>query len=339
MPSWPNLRAAFRWAADHDDLDTAAAIAVYATFLGTWVEQYEPVGWAEELIEPAKGADHRRLAQLYVMAAMCFAVGRTEDAVGYGDAARLAIDSGRYDEVPFEFGASLNGAYLTTGQPGRAVDMCRNMIARGVGPQVWSRSCLVFALTIAGAQDEAVEASEVLLTTSDDNPLLKSMALMAYGFAHSVTDPITAYDVHRAGLAIAQDSGNREVITNHAVNLSRLASLHGEPSDAFDYLTMAIRDFYDSGNFYLMRNPLAIIVIFFDRLGRYEPAATISGFAADPFTLTANPDIATAIAHLREVLGVEAYESLARSGETMTNAGMALYALDQIERARAAVPT
>ena len=29
-----NLRTAFRWAADHDDLDTAAAIAIYATFLG-----------------------------------------------------------------------------------------------------------------------------------------------------------------------------------------------------------------------------------------------------------------------------------------------------------------
>ena len=29
-----NLRTAFRWAADHDDLDTAAAIAVYAAFLG-----------------------------------------------------------------------------------------------------------------------------------------------------------------------------------------------------------------------------------------------------------------------------------------------------------------
>ena len=64
-----NLRAAFRWAADHDDLDTAAAIAVYAAFLGFWVEQYEPVGWAEELIEPAQAVQHRRLAQLYVMAA------------------------------------------------------------------------------------------------------------------------------------------------------------------------------------------------------------------------------------------------------------------------------
>jgi len=34
----PNLRTAFRWAADHDDLDTAAAIATFAAFLGFWVE-------------------------------------------------------------------------------------------------------------------------------------------------------------------------------------------------------------------------------------------------------------------------------------------------------------
>ncbi|MDT7770531.1 MAG: hypothetical protein QOI30_3548, partial [Mycobacterium sp.] len=35
-----NLRTAFRWAADHKDLDTAAAIAVYAAFVGFWVDQH-----------------------------------------------------------------------------------------------------------------------------------------------------------------------------------------------------------------------------------------------------------------------------------------------------------
>jgi hypothetical protein len=42
----------------------------------------------------------------------------------------------------------------------------------------------------------------------------------------------------------------------------------------------------------------------------------------------------TAIAHLREVLGDPAYESLARKGETMTTAAMATYAYDQIDQAR-----
>ena len=49
-----NLRAAFRWAADHDDLDSAAAIAVCAAILGPWVEQFEPGACAEEIIEPAR---------------------------------------------------------------------------------------------------------------------------------------------------------------------------------------------------------------------------------------------------------------------------------------------
>ena len=71
-----NLRTAFRWAADHDDLDVAATIATYATILGLWVDQYEPIAWAEELIEPARAVDHPRLAGLYVMASQCYLAGR-----------------------------------------------------------------------------------------------------------------------------------------------------------------------------------------------------------------------------------------------------------------------
>ena len=60
-----NLRTAFRWSADQNDLDVAATIATYAAFLGFLVEKYEPIAWAEELVEPARAADHPRLAFLY----------------------------------------------------------------------------------------------------------------------------------------------------------------------------------------------------------------------------------------------------------------------------------
>ena len=36
---------------------TAATIATYATNLGFWVETYEPIAWAEELIDPARAVD------------------------------------------------------------------------------------------------------------------------------------------------------------------------------------------------------------------------------------------------------------------------------------------
>jgi hypothetical protein len=61
----------------------------------------------------------------------------------------------------------------------------------------------------------------------------------------------------------------------------------------------------------------------------------MSAFATTPLTRTSVPEINTTISHLREVLGD--YESLARTGETMTNAEMAAYALDQIEQARTLV--
>ena len=83
-----------------------------------------------------------------------------------------------------------------------------------------------------------------------------------------------------------------------------------------------------------MRTALGILAVLFDRLGRHEPAATIAGFAASPLTATV-AEFSTAIAHLREVLGDQTYESLARKGETMTTAEIVAYAYDQIDQARA----
>ena len=84
-----------------------------------------------------------------------------------------------------------------------------------------------------------------------------------------------------------------------------------------------------------MKSPLAVLAALFDRLGHLEAAATISGFADMRFTRSAFPEFAAAIAHLREVLGDDSYESLSRRGETIdANAAVVAYALEQIDRAR-----
>jgi predicted ATPase/class 3 adenylate cyclase len=332
-----NLRTAFRWAAGHGDLDTAAAIAFCAALLGDWVEQYEPIAWAEQLIEPAGAVEYRRLAELYVMAAQSYVTGLADDAVGYADSGQAVIESGRFDQVPFELESTLGGAYISAGRPERWVELCRNMIEREPGPHTFTRASLVMALTIAGDYDEAIAASDGLLAAAEaaDNPLWRCMALLAYGMAYRDADPVAADDVLRRGLRIAIESGNRFVESHFAVILARLTAAHGDPIDTFDYLVLAIRHFYDSGSFSLMPSPLAILAAYFDRLGNYEPAATISAFAANALTRIAFSEINSAIAHLREVLGHEAYESFARAGENMTNAAMAAYAFDQIDRARA----
>ena len=166
------------------------------------------------------------------------------------------------------------------------------------------------------------------------NPFVLSFALFTYGITYRDADPVRALEALRRGLAIAQDSGNRANETHVASHLARLEAEHGDPLAALDHVTLAIRNYHNAGNTTTIRVPLAIIAALFDRLGRYEPAATIAGFALSPFSAAAVPEITTAITHLRNVLGDQTYEVLARKGETMTTAAMATYAYDQIDQAR-----
>ena len=331
-----NLRTAIRWATGHDDLDTAATIAHYAGVVGFWGERHEPIRWSEELIEPARAVQHRRLAQLYGVAVLCFTAGRIDDAVKYAAAGQEAVMSGRFDEVRGEAEASLGSPHLAIGQFDRWVDWCRTVIGRHPEPHLHTRSIFTFALKLAGADDEAAANSEELLTAieASDNPNLTAWALFAYGTANRDIAPAAAYEALRRGLRIAQDSGSLQTESNIASMLTALAVNHGEPVDALNYSIMSIRYFYDSGNLYLVNTTLAALTALLDRLGHFEAAATISGFADTSFTRSAFPEFAAAIANLREVLGNDSYEPLARKGENMTTAAMVTYAYDQIDQAR-----
>jgi predicted ATPase len=331
-----NLRTAFRWAADSGDLDDAATIATYAGFLGELLENYEPITWAEELIEAARAVNHPRLAFLYAMASQCFLAGRIEAAVRYSDAGQTVLGSGR-GEVPFGLEGMLRGPYLATGEPERSVQWCRAQLARGRDTHAFTRASLVFALMFAGHGDEARAAATGLIDAAEAtrNPWALSFALFTYGFAFSDADSVRALDAVRRGLVIARDSGNRYTETLLAGTLARLEAEHGDTASAFDHLTLAIRNCHDAGNTTTTRSALAVLAALFDRLARYEPATTIAAFAFNPLTTTSFPEFTAAITHLRGVLGEQTYESLARKGETMTTAAMVAYAYDQIDQARA----
>ena len=134
---------------------------------------------------------------------------------------------------------------------------------------------------------------------------------------------------------IAQDSGDRAHASILATGVALVEAEHGDTVSAFDHLTLAIRNYHNCGNTTTIRTPLAVLAVLFDRLGRYEPAATIAGFALNPLAASAVPQLSRAITRLRDVLGDQTYESLARKGETMTTAAMVTYAYDQIDQARA----
>jgi len=331
-----NLRTAFRWAADQGDLDVAATIATYVGWLGTGVQTLEPIAWAEELIESARAVDHPRLATLYVIASRCFTTGRIEAAVGYCDAGQIVVGRSR-EALPYGIEGVLGVVYLAIGQPERLAELCRAQLARRRDNDVHLRAWLVAALALAGSGGEAMDSADGLIEAAEatGNPSWLALALGAYGGAFRDADPVGALNAVGRGLVIAQDSGNRTIASTLAHFLARLEAEHGATVSAFDHLTLAIRNYHNAGDTTTIRVPLAVLAALFDRLGRYEPAATIAGFALSPIAAAGVPEITTAITHLRAVLGDQTYESLARKGETMTTAAVATYAYDQIDQARA----
>ena len=331
-----NLRTAFRWAADHEDLDSAAAIAEYA-YLGPLIEQYEPAVWAEELIEPAKAAKHRKLATLYIVACQCCWVGRTADAIRYSEHGLQLIEDNRFDGFALHCEASLGSPYISPGMPDRWQEVARRTLEHIEDSHGHTRAALIMALALGGAQDEAVALTDglVALAESTHNPFSLAQALVAVALAYRYSDPHIALEALRRAEEIAQGSGNRFIESHIAVTLAPLEAQHGSPDAALDYLRLAIRNYLDSGNIATSHSPLANLAGLLHQLGHHEAAASIADFADDPLTRIAFSEITTTIEHLRTVLGDERYNSLARVGSSMTNSEMANYAFEQIELARA----
>jgi tetratricopeptide (TPR) repeat protein len=334
-----NLRTAFRWAADHGDLDAGAALAAYAAFLGPHLEILEPIAWAEELIEPARAVDHPRLAALCVGGSLCVVLGRFEEAVRYSEVGQTVIAAAS-DKVSYFGEPFLGSAYLFVGQPQRYVELCRAQLARSGDTNTFARVHLIAALAISGSTDEAMVTADGLIDAAEasGNPAVLAYALVACGYAFRDADPDRALDAWRRSVLIAQDSGNRLWVTQFSSWVAELEAEYGDRLAALDSLAVAIRNNHESGSIGMLHAALANLAVVLDRLGRYEPAATIAGFATiNPLAATALPQLGTAINHLREVLGDQPYELLGRTGEAMPTSDMVTYAFDQIDQARAAL--
>jgi predicted ATPase/class 3 adenylate cyclase len=332
-----NLRTAFRWGADHGDLDAGAAIAAYAALLCCFLEKYEPLSWAEELIEPLRGIEHPRLAAVCVVASLCCLVGRFDEAVRHSEVGQTVI-AGASDAVSYFGEPFLGSAYLFVGRPERYAELCRAQVARCGDANTFAKANLVFALAVSGSADEATVAADGLLDAAEAiaNPWVLAYTLFACGYALRGTDSTRALEALRRGVRIARGSGNRFFEAQLSYWMCGLEAEQGDRPATLDSLAAAIRNQHESGNIGMLHNPLAILATFFDRLGRYEPAATIAGFAAvNPMAPTTMPELAALKTRLREILGDRTYDSLAHAGEAMTTAEMVTYAYDQIDHARA----
>ena len=331
-----NLRTAFRWAADHGDLDAAAAIATYAGLLGAVVQTYEPVTWAEELIEPARAVDHPRLASLYVMAS--HVLQRPDGSTtlsGIATPARsFSAEAARRSRTASK--STLGAVYQAIGQPERWAELCRAQLARRRDTHVQVRTWMVYALALAGSGGEAMHSADSLI---EDAEATGNPSMLAWALGPTVSRSVT--QIPRGAERPQPGSGDRS-----RQRQPRPASALGIGSGTTQGRTRrhrwphSIISLWQCTATWITATPRRSASrwpsspFFSTGSDATKPRPPSPGSHSVPSPRRGSPEITTAIAHLRDVLGEATYESLAHKGETMTTAAMATYAHDQIDQAR-----
>jgi len=334
-----NLRAGFRWAADHDDLMTATAIAAHTTTLGYYLQLFEPMVWAEEILPAVANAGLPHLPRLYTALAISCYIGKVDAAVAWADEAMALQTATRYD--PFDAGwAAFVAAVahaIADGDLDRFVSVCADLADRAGVAHVIGLSILVYMLPAAGRADEAraIAAEAVAVARAHGNPVWLAFALIGIGRAFARTDPPRALDAYRSALTLAQSQPMSWFEAHIASQSASLETANGDIDKGLQLFDTAIDAYHRAGNHVDLPAVLAELVVFFDGRAQHETAATIYGtktrYAATAAWIL---NLSTAVAHVRGVLGDAVFDQCVAAGAAMEPADAVAYARDQVQAAR-----
>jgi predicted ATPase len=332
-----NLRAGFRWATDQADLDTAVAIAAHTAMLAFSLVRYEPIGWAEELLDAAIAADVAQLPRLYTAASGCAFMGRPEIAVGYAQAATAMQTDPRYD--PFEpawSGAYEAAALAHAGRIDRHLEKCADLAAQPGWAHLFGLCSLTAMLPVVGRGEEARAMAEETLSDAlaRGNPFYIGFAYAACGRAFNDTDPQRALRAFRDGLEYARQHRLRLWEATTANAAAGLEALHGEVDHALALFEFAIDTFQRSGDQADLAVTFVYLAVFFDRIQQPEIAATLYGAISRHPSIGMAPAIPGVVEHLRSVLGETLFDDYAAAGAAMQPGDVVAYARTHIQLAQ-----
>lgn len=331
-----NLRAAFRWSFERD-VETAADIAAHAALIGSSANLFEPVSWAESLLDSASVADIVRLPRLYAAAGYACFVGRSAAAVQHTDIAMQLETLPTYDGCTPGLSAFIGAlANVYDGNLDRYVDLATAADACGGSALAFARPALVDGLQASGRVGEALALldSSVIAARDVGNPFWLAYALWVAGTTLSKSDPQRA---------LAAWDECLEVIAEHGVDFfggfvardaARLHTATGDTGTALDQYADAIESFHKAGNVAQLIITLASVPELLDLLGRQEAAATLHAALT---RIPASVEHVPALADLGQRLAVQLGDAIAvpaAAGRAMNLDDAAALTRSEIEGAR-----
>jgi tetratricopeptide (TPR) repeat protein len=329
-----NIRAGFRWAVAAGEVDSAVRIAAGTGDMARFCLHDEAVHWAAEVVDVARAAKHPRLMVLLTWACSnAWAGAELEAAKAYGEEAISLVDDGDVDPWVWAF-MDLAQIAAYEGDVEKALDY----ISRGANQPADAVDyfCLAFKPTFliaAGRQAEAEALVRDGQAKIEATGIPSSIAVLNFslGRTFAVSDPERALACYEHGLEISRATDNGMMVNVQLPDAVALQARTGDPMVALVGFRDMIAVWRDSADMFIFSHGMASLVVLFDRFDRWDVAATMRGTLDSALQADALiQDLPGAIAHLREVLGEETYESHYRHGPAMNVQQAANYAEEQI---------
>jgi tetratricopeptide (TPR) repeat protein len=343
-----NLRAGFRWAADHHDLDAATAIAAHTAFMKSTLQRYESIGWAIELLDAATRADLPQLPRLYSAASNCIFLGRPEDAVRYAQTALGLEADPRYHGFRPPLTAVMEAAgHGIAGRVERAIEICFDVAARPGPVDVFCLAVLCWVLTGVGRDEEArtlaaeaIPEDSLAVPHPDAIPDVLALAFASgHGLPYARSDPQRALSALRQALVYCRE--HRLIATEGfiAYRAAGLEASHGDADTALDLFDLAIDGLHRAGDQVNLAQALGSLADYFERVEQAEPAARIYGASTHSPSIAVVPGLQATVQQLRTVLGDPDLDRYVAAGAAMQTGDAVAYARQQIRRARNSTDT
>jgi predicted ATPase/DNA-binding CsgD family transcriptional regulator len=327
------LRAAFTWAAERD-LDAAVDIAAHAAILGVTANVFEPITWAERILDVATAAHHPRLPRLLCGCGYACFVGRPAAAAEHAERAMLLETQPEYEGCEpgmSAFVAALANVYA--GRLDRYVELAATADGFGGPALAFARPALVDGLQASDRVDEALELLDSSIESARrlGSPFWLAYALWIGGTTLSKVDPVRALTTWDEGLVVVRDQGVDFFRGFMARDAARLHTRTGASVAALDQFDVAIDAFVRAGNVAQLTITLASLPELFARLGEMATAATLhAALVQVPASVEHVPELADLGTQLSASLGKAAATAIA-VGRQMDLDEAAVYARACIE--------
>ncbi len=333
-----NLRAGFRWSAGRNELVVATDIAAHAALMGFSVQLFETLSWAEELLEAATKADVPRLPRLYTAAGYACFVGRPDASRRNAHrATELAADD-RYDPCAPGYSMFIEAlGQVYCGDLDRYIELTGEVADRFGAERGYALASYVDGLQSAGRVTEALALTErsVAVAREVGNPYWIAYSLWIAGMAFSRSDARRALAAWDEGVALVREHQVRFFEGFLARDAARLHTSDGEPDAALVLFADAIAAFHRAGNVPQLIITLASVPALFERLERFEPAATTLGaMSQQPSSFHHVPELAELEGRLASKLGAKRTSEAIETGAGFSLDDAAVYARQQIDAAR-----